>query len=508
MPIDDPLFLAIDVGTTGARAAVIDVRGERVTEIRRAYATTSPRPGWAEQSAADWASCALDSVRGIPKDLARRVVAIGLTGQSPSMVPVDRRGNPIGPGLIYKDNRAVDQAAAMIERVGARAFHERTGHTPTAFHVGAKVLWIRDHQPEVFAATHRVLQPRDVVLHQLIGKMLTDETHANSTLFFDITAREWAGDLLSDFGLSDELFPPAHPSASVVGELTRQVADDLGLPVGVPVVIGAGDSQCVAYGVGVLTRGAISEMAGSSSCLNSVVLTPRRDLRITHYNHVVPDCFTTEVGLNTTGAALQWASDHLGFPNFSSFIAEATGFYERLGTGEIPEEPSEIAPLFLPYLGDGERDDPSMRAGFVGLSDRHDRDAIAYAVTEGVAFAVGEMIGLLVRAGSPLDELRVSGGAARVDVLGQLKADLLSTGVAHLETDASATGAALLAASSTGFASDVGDATARALDEAKRFAPNPHLHEILNERRSWFQRARRSPALHSRYSPSITEEHP
>jgi sugar (pentulose or hexulose) kinase len=418
------------------------------------------------------------------------------------MVPVDRNGDPVGPGLIYKDNRAVDEAAAMIERLGARTFHDRTGHTPTAFHVGAKVLWIRDHQPETFAATYRFLQPRDVVLHRLIGQMLTDETHANSTLFFDLKAREWAGDLLSSFGLDEEIFPPALPSANVVGELTQHVADDLGLRVGVPVVIGAGDSQCVAFGVGVVTRGAISEMAGSSSCLNSVVLSPRRDLRITHYNHVVPDCFTTEVGLNTTGAALQWATDHLGFPNFSTFIAEAAGFYQRLNAGEITEDPAEIAPLFLPYLADGERDDPSMRAGFVGMSDRHDRDAIAYAVAEGVAFAVGEMIELLVRADSPLDELRVSGGAARVDLLGQLKADLLAHDVAHLESDASATGAALLAATSTGFATDVAGATSRALAEAKRFFPNPHLHEILTERRSWFKRARRAPALHFRPSSS------
>jgi sugar (pentulose or hexulose) kinase len=502
----DPLFLAIDVGTTGARAAVIDVLGERVAEIRRPYATTTPRAGWAEQSAADWANCATDAVKGLPNHLARRIVAIGLTGQSPSVAPVDRRGRPVGPGLIYKDNRAVDEADSMIEQIGARTFHERTGHTPTAFHVGAKVLWLRSHQPEVFRSTFRFLQPRDLVLHRLIDKMYTDESHANSTLFFDLKSREWAPDLFDAFGLDQAIFPPALPSSSVVGELTARTADELGLPVGTPVVIGAGDSQCVAFGVGVLSRGAISEMAGSSSCLNSVVTLPRRDLRISHYSHVVPACFTTEVGLNTTGAALQWASDHLGFANFSAFIAAASDFHGLVEAGSFASDPFAMAPLFLPYLGDGERDDPTMRAAFIGMSDRHDRGAIAYAVLEGVAFAVGEMISLLVRAGSPLQELRVSGGAARVDLLGQLKADLVDRDVVHLASDASATGAALLAATSTGYGSEVASATARALDEAKRFSPRPGLHDLLVVRRTWFQRVRKAAALHLDHSSSDPKE--
>lgn len=496
MEKSEPLFLAIDVGTTGARAAVIDEAGHRIVEVRRAYRTTSPHPGWAEQNADEWATKALDAVRALPKRVARRVAAIGLTGQSPSVAPVDRRGRPIGAGLIYKDNRAVREAADMIQKVGARAFHDRTGHTPTAFHVGAKVLWLRAHEPSVFEQTSTFLQPRDVVLHRLAGEMLTDETHANSTLFFDLEAREWDSQLFETFHLDPQLFPSAVPSSSVVSTLSRSRAADLGLLPGTPIVIGGGDSQCVAFGVGVTKKGAISEMAGSSSCLNSVVLTPRRDLRITHYSHVVPNCFTTELGLNTTGAALEWASEQLGFVDMESFESAAARFYSRLRRGMLTGDPRAHAPLFLPYLGDGERDDPTMRAGFVGLADRHDRSALAYAVIEGVAMAVCEMIEVLRKAGSPLEELRVSGGAARVELLGQIKADLLETAVLHLATDASATGVALLAARSAGFAELTMGATASMLSSARRFEPNARLGEILQLRRAWFNRARRSAALH------------
>lgn len=506
MATTEPLFLAIDVGTTGARAAAINQEGHRVAEVRRPYATTTPHPGWAEQDADAWGTQALDAVRALPKRVAGRIAAIGLTGQSPSVAPVDHRGRPIGAGLIYKDNRAVHEAAEMIRRVGAAAFHERTGHTPTAFHVGAKVLWLREHQPLVFQKTAKFLQPRDVVLHRLCGEMLTDETHANSTLFFDLQKRTWDDELFETFDLDRGLFPAAVPSASVVASLSRTRAGELGLLAGIPIVIGAGDSQCVAFGVGVTEKGAISEMAGSSSCLNSVVQVPRKDLRITHYSHVIPGCFTTELGLNTTGAALQWASDQLGFSDIEAFERAASRFYGRLRRGGPQGDARALAPLFLPYLGDGERDDPTMRAGFVGLSDRHDRSALAYAVVEGVAMAVAEMIDVLRRAGSPLDELRVSGGAARVDLLGQIKADLLEATVLHLSTDASATGAALLAAKSAGFSEATRNATTRILTEAKRFSPNPRLAEMLGVRRAWFNRVRRGAAMHLDGMPVGDEE--
>jgi sugar (pentulose or hexulose) kinase len=504
----DPLFLAIDVGTTGARAAVIDLDGGRVAEIRRPYATTSPRPGWAEQDPDEWGDQALSAVRGIPKAIAGRIAAIGLTGQSPSVAPVDRHGRALGPGLIYKDNRAVEEAAIMIDRLGARAIHDRTGHTPTAFHVGTKVLWLHEHQPEIFEATHLFLQPRDVVLHRLVNEMATDESHANATLFYDLRARSWAEDLFVEFNLDPRRFPQALPSWTKVAELSPSQASSIGLPSDIPVVIGAGDSQCVAFGVGVVDKGAISEMAGSSSCLNSVVTVPRRDLRITHYNHVVPNCFTTEVGLNTTGAALSWAVEQLGFSSFEHFIAAAESFHESL---EIPmpfADARAAAPLFLPYLGDGERDDPAMRAGFVGLSDRHDRSALAYAVVEGVAFATTEMVEILRRAGSPLEELRVSGGAARVDLLGQIKSNLLNRPVAHLSSDASASGAALLGAQAAGFVDVRERATRELLNEATWFTPDEHMSELLDARRTWFRRVRQSAALHLPRSTPAHEELP
>jgi xylulokinase len=491
-----PLFAAIEVGTTGARAVAIDLDGVRVAEVRRPYRTNVSNPGWAEQDALDWSEHAVQALQRLPERVKRRIAGLGLTGQSPTVVPVNRRGRPLGPGLIYRDNRAFLEAAEMRERVGAETYHAITGHTPEAFHVGPKVLWLRQRAPKIFNATYKFLQPRDVVLHRLTGQFLTDESHANCTLFFDITSRQWSSDLFGQFELHAGLFPNVVPSSTVVENLSIKAAAETGLPAGIPIIIGAGDSQCVAFGAGVTERGPMSEMSGASSCLNSVVDSIRRDQRITHYNHVVPDRLTTEVGLNTSGAALQWAVKRLGFANFDDLSRGATAGLRRLKTLAENRNPCDVAPIFLPYMGDGERDDPTVRGAFIGLSDRHDQVALAYAVMEGVALGVASRVAVLQRAGSPLEELRVSGGGAQIAVLGRIKSHILGQSVCHLEADASANGAALLSARAAGFHEEVAAAIAHTLARSKRFQPEEALHAAMLPRQHWFETARRAAALH------------
>jgi sugar (pentulose or hexulose) kinase len=497
-----PLVAAVDAGTTGARAMAYDLDGRLVAEVRRPYQTSSPRPGWAEQDAGDWAEGAAAALRGLAARTraAGPIRAIGLTGQCPTMVVADSRGRPLRAGMMYRDNRAVAEARLMRDRVGDQVMHERTGHLPEAFHVGPKLLWIRRNEPEVFARTRLVLQPRDVVLHRLSGVAATDETNANATLLFNLRQRAWDPELLAAFGVDPALFPAALPPWVQAAELPERAAGELGLPAGVPLVIGAADSQCAAFGAGVVAPGPVSEMAGASSCLNSVVLSPLPDLRVTHYSHVVPDCFSTELGVNTTGAAISWAVRALGYPGFGELAADAERFRRRLrrGGGARGATPAvEAAPLFLPYLGDGERDDPTARAGFVGLSDRHDRAALAFAVVEGVALAVRSVLAVLEQAGSPLTELRTGGGGARIDLAGQLKADLLGRPVVHLDIDPAGFGAAMLAAGAAGLSAEAGAAIATTVRRARRFVPSGTLSAFEGERAAGLDQVRPRATVHS-----------
>ena len=326
-------------------------------------------------------------------------------------------------------------------------------------------------------------------------RIATDHSHANATLFFDLEQREWAYDLFEDFEVDPTLFPEALPSWEVAAELPQSVASEVGLRAGIPVVIGAGDSQCVAFGAGVVDPGPVSEMAGSSSCLNSAVMKPAKDLRITHYNHVVPNRYTTELGLNATGASIEWAVTRLGYSGYGELSHEIE-MYRDIVIEKGPSDPLAIAPLYFPYLADGERDDPSARAALLGLSERHPRAAIAYSIAEGVAFGVRERLLTLQRAGSPLEELRVAGGGARLGILGKIKADALGVPVLHLDADAAAVGTALLAGAAAGVESEARDAISQILSRAKRFEPDPAADEVLRARAERFDELMLGRAVH------------
>ena len=468
-----PLFVALEAGTSGGRAVAFDSGGRMIAQVRRPYATATARPGWAEQDAEAWASAALGSLRDLTSKIEPdRVAAVGLTGQSPTVVPVDDEVRPLRLGMLYRDNRAVEEAAVLREVYGVEKIHEITGHAPAAFHVGPKIMWIRTHEPQVFAKTRWFLQPRDLILHRLTGHVLTDESHANATALFDLVGRHWATAVLDAIDLDVSLLPDVRPPWWIVDVLSTERARELGLPAGVPIVLGAGDSQCAALGASVVAPGPASEMAGSSSCLNTTVRRPLHDVRVTHYSHVVPDAYTTELGLNTTGAALTWAVETLGFRSFQILASSAQDGRRQLAA--TPEADAiAAAPFFAPHLGDGERDDVSHYATLARLSARHGRAALAYAVIEGVAAAVTEQLGVLKSAGAAVDELRVAGGGTRLGCLGQAKADLLGIPVLHLDVDASALGAAMLAARSSGFDDEAAAALGHALARATTFVPDP-----------------------------------
>jgi sugar (pentulose or hexulose) kinase len=333
-----------------------------------------------------------------------------------------------------------------------------------------------------------------VVLRALTGETATDETHANSTVFFDLNDRAWASDYLDAFSLTPRLFPDVVPPWTVVGGLSDSVAAATGALAGCPVVIGGADSQCAAFGSGVNSPGPISEMAGASSCLNSIVQAPLADTRVTHYSHVLPDCFCTELGINTTGAALTWAVDRLAFADYASLEAAARSVGDPLRRGAVAD-PIAAAPLFLPFLSDGERNDVTLRAAFIGLDDRHTRAELAYSVVEGVALSVASVLDVLTSAGAPMTDLRVAGGLARVGVLGALKADLLGVPVLHLDADTAPLGVALLAARNTGHQAEADAAIDSVVGRATTFEPSETGAEVLRARRDWFFAIRGSDAI-------------
>ena len=469
------MLVAVDVGTSGARASAFEVSGAPGPEVRRSYPTFLPAEGWAEQDARRWRSAALSALGGLVHALGprSRVRAVAVTGQCPSVVPLDRRDRPLRAGLIYRDNRATQAAERLREQFGDQKLHDLTGHVPAAFHVAAKIGWLRAHEPDVFAATRRWVQPTDYVALALTGQATTDWSMAAATALLDLRARRWAPELLGSLGVDEAAFPAIVPSWTIAGEIRPAVARRLGLPDGVPVVAGAGDSIACALGAGVTAvsgSNPVSEMAGSSSCFNSVVAEPLPDLDVTHYPSITePSGYVTEVGINTTGEALDWLAQ-LFYAGPSRAPRQAD--YARLERAAAAAAPGVGGLVFAPVLGDGERDDPALRGAITGLSLRHDRGAVARAALEGIACGVRARLETLARTSAPATELRVSGGGA-LAVWNQIKADVTGIPVTRVAGDSTAAGAAMLAGLGAGIYRDAAEAVAAGYRPSGRAEPDP-----------------------------------
>ena len=470
------VLVAIDVGTSGARASAFTTDGAELAEVRRSYPTALPGEGRAEQDARRWQAAALSALTSLVKDLRHDVKAIGLTGQCPSVVPLDHRQKPLRPGIIYRDNRATAEAAQIRKRFGDQHLHALTGHLPAAFHVAAKILWIRAHEPDVYKATSLWAQPSDYVGLALTGEPGTDWSVAAATALLDLRGRTWATELINGLDLDPNTLPPVKPSWSVIGGLRPALARRLKLNPDTPVVAGAGDSIACAIGAGVTAPGPVSEMAGSSSCFNSVVPEPLADLDITHYPSAVDDHgYVTEVGLNTTGEALDWLAQlfYDRKPRRDDFA--------RIEHAAAAAPPGADGLLFAPVLGDGERDDPTLRGTASGLSLRHDRSAWARATLEGVAFGVRARLDTLQRASTKATELRVSGGGARIALWNKIKADVTGTPVVCVPGDSTAAGAAMLAGLGAGIYRDVAQAVKAAYRPGPVAEPDPRHRGLYDE---------------------------
>lgn len=490
----DDLILTLDVGTSGAHAAAFDLDGRRRFERRRSYRTTSPHAGWAEQDPLAWRSASLAALGEVARSVGRagRVRAIGLTGQCPSVVLIDDARRPVGPALIYRDNRAVEEARNLRATVGDRAIHDRTGHVPAAFHVLPKLAWLRRHEPDAFGRARLALQPRDWLGLVLTGEARTDGTHAAATLAFDLASRAWSPALPEVLGLDVGLFPPLAASTDVLGPLRAPIATRLGLPAATPVVLGGADSQACALGAGVIAEGPLSEMAGSSTCLNAVVRSVLPELAITHYPHVVGDRLTTETGINTSGAAVEWVADLL----YARRTGRATARdYALLDAEAARVEPGAKGVLALAVLADGERDAPDIRGAITGLALTDRRDVIARAVLEGVAFAIRAQVDLLRVAGTAPTELRISGGGTRLPTWDRVKADAIGLPVRTVAGDAAATGVAMLAGLGTGLYSSVEEALRRCVRPGPPIEPDPGLAGRYAERYAAWRELRSSAAV-------------
>ncbi|MEZ4866733.1 MAG: xylulokinase [Caldilineaceae bacterium] len=444
--------LAHDLGTTGNKATLFDGDGKLVGSAFMGYPTYYPRPNWAEQDPAAWWEAVCTTTRqlleqtGIP---ATAIAAVGLCGQMMGCTPVDGQGRPLRSCIIWADQRAQQQAEEIAARCGAEAVYQRSGHRPSPAYTAAKILWLREEEPALFAQTAAFLQPKDTIAHQLTGALVTDYSDASGTLLFDLATRTWAPEFLTALQLSAESLPTPQPSTAIIGEITARAADATGLAAGTPVVIGGGDGACAGVGAGVVEPGDAYCYIGSSAWISISTRQPILDpaQRTFTFHHLHPQRYAPMGTMQAAGGARDWVWQLLADPTLDLDEAAAA---VTPGAGGL---------LFLPYLL-GERSphwNPLARGALVGLAMPHNKPQIARAVLEGVALNLRLILDALrssIGASEPpIRAMRLIGGGGKSRLWPQILADCLQLPIQQLSLTGEATswGAAMAAGVGVGL---------------------------------------------------------
>jgi xylulokinase len=461
--------VGLDVGTTGVKALAVAPDGKVVASAERSYGLSQPHPGWSEQDPADWWSASEEAIAALGE---HEITGIGLSGQMHGLVALDEAERVLRPAILWNDQRTAAECAEIERVVGLERLISLTGNRALTGFTAPKLLWLRTHEPEIYARIRHILLPKDYVRLRLCGERAIDVADASGTLLFDVAERRFSAPVLDALEIPEAWMPRSLESPEISGRT----------PAGIPVAAGAGDCAAAALGVGVERPGPVSLVLGTSGVVFSVLpaYQPDPQARVHVFCHAVPGTWHAMGVMLSAAGSLQWARDTFapGVP-FEQLMAEAEAV--PAGAGGI---------LFLPYLS-GERTphaDPDARGAFTGLSASHTRGHVMRAVLEGVAYGLADSFDLLRALGVETTVARASGGGARSDFWLRICASVLGVPVSRMAVDeGSAFGAALLGGVAGGMFGDVGEAVAACVRVRDQIDPDPAWLELYAERRERFK---------------------
>lgn len=461
-------LLGIDLGTSSVKTTIIDVAGKILATATASYPILIPQPGFAEQDPDAWWGAVCLSIREAYHLAGKPALAgIGLSGQMHGTVLLGLNLKPLAPAIIWADQRSQPQLAVFRERVGEDLL-PRVGTLPATGFMGPTLLWINQHVPKLLGQTQVVLLPKDYIRFKLTSILGTDVTDASATALFDVGKRKWSSTVLNRLHLPEQIMPTVNDSAEVVGGLTASAADQLGLPVGLPVVAGVGDQVAQAIANGLLHPGQSAVTIGTGGQVFVPMDAPRVDsqLRLHTFCHAPSNRWYLLGATLSAGLSMNWLRDLLGEAENPSAFAEL----DRLAA-ELP--PGANGLLFLPYLI-GERtpiNDPLARGTFIGLRLAHQRGHFARAIMEGVCFALRQIVETVEMSQVQVTHLLASGNGLAHPLWRQICADVLNRPLQTTHSGEQAgVGAALLAGIGTGVYSSYDEAVAA-------FRPTTHLTE-------------------------------
>ena len=465
-------FLGIDIGTTGTRAVLIDGQGKVIGGKSAEHdPISSPLPQWAEQDPENWWVAARQATKAVLESKGIKgteVKGIGLSGQMHGLVLLDKDHRVLRPSIIWCDQRCQAEADLITGAVTYDRLIEITCNPALTGFTAPKLIWVREHEPEVSSKIKRVLLPKDFIRFRLTGEFASEVSDSSGTSLFDVVNRRWSVEIMKTLGLNPEWFPTVRESIEISGRIHAEAARETGLEEGTPVVGGGGDQASGGVGNGIVEPGIVSSTIGTSGVVFAFMEKPARDQRgrVHTFCHAVPQKWHVMGVTQGAGLSLRWFRDQFGGQevSLSQFLKQDS--YELLTREAAQAKPGCEGLIFLPYLM-GERTphlDAKAKGVLFGLTGRHTRVEVVRAILEGVAYSLKDSFEIFREMEVPVTQVRASGGGGKSALWRQIQADIFGTPICTVAADEGAAfGAAIMASVGCGAFHSVAEACRQAI---------------------------------------------
>ncbi|RLF03180.1 MAG: hypothetical protein DRJ59_01460 [Thermoprotei archaeon] len=491
-------LMGLDIGTTGTKAIVIDEEGRIISRGYREYKLYHRKPIYSELDPKEvW-----DGIKGAIKDAltgidSRNVKAVGVSALGEAFMPVSKSGEPLYWSMTTFDARARKYVEEWGEKMPEKEMFQITGQPLSPdipIYTLHKIMWIRDHEPDIYNKTWKFMCWEDFFFFKLCGRPVIDYTLATRTMMFDIVKKRWSEDILNTAKLEEDILPEVGPSALVVGEVNEKGARETGLAKGTLLVTGGHDQACGAFGAGITEEGPLMDATGTVECYGIVQdrLVLKDDMRLQGYAvhvYVDPEKYYMFGFTPTGGAALRWIRDNFAKDLLEIEARTGKGPYDILNEEAEKSEPGAKGLMFFPYLeGSGTPDwNRNILGIMAGLTLAHNRGDVVRALFEGLAYELRWNVESIRKFGIKVSEIRTIGGGAKSKLWLKIKASVtgLSIRVPEAKMDTVALGAALLAGIGSGIYADFLDAVRRTIRFEATIEPSKELlskYEIFYKR--------------------------
>ena len=474
------LYVGIDLGTSSVKMLVMDQQGTIQNVVVREYLLYFPKTGWSEQKPEDWYENVMDGLKELLAVCDKsQVKGISFSGQMHGMVILDEKDEVIRPAILWNDGRTTKECDYLNNVIGREKISEYTANMALTGFTAPKVMWVKENEPENFARINKLMLPKDYIAYKLTGVHCTDVSDASGMLLFDVKNKCWSKEMLDIVGLREEQLAKIFESYEVVGTVTKQVAEELGISPETKVIAGGGDNAVAAVGNGTVGHGMCSVSLGTSGTVFIATKEFAVDDKNALHSFAHADGKYHFLGCMLSAASCNkwWMDDIIGTKDYKKEQENITS----LGENNV---------FFLPYLM-GERtphNDPNARGTFIGMTLDTKREDMTQAVLEGVTFALRDAFEITKGLGMKIDRVRILGGGAKSPLWCRIVANVLNVKVDKINSEEGpAFGAAILAAVGCGEYTSVEEASNKLIQIVETIDQTPEIVERYNKKYSVFR---------------------